>query len=66
LDIRNAHPDHIGVLTIDVNVSHTRWPCVAHPANLECEEAVRLAARRPLRTLVPAQRVPTREWVDKR
>ena len=66
MDTRNAHADHIGLQTVDRNVSHSYWPCVSHPPEMSCEEAVRLASRRGYRSL-PAQRsVPAREWVDKR
>lgn len=65
MDIHNAYADHIGVQTVDTNVDHTRWPCVSHSPDVRCEDAVRTASRQGLRTLVPANRVPTREYVEK-
>ena len=66
LDTRNAFPDHIGHVTLDRNVNHVRWPCVSHPPEISCEDAIRLASKRSWRSL-PAQRsVPARDWVDKR
>jgi hypothetical protein len=63
--MHNAYPDHIGVTTVDTNVDHTRWPCVSHDPSVRCEDAVRTASRQGLRTLVPANRVPTREYVER-
>ena len=54
MQIKNAYPDHIGLVTIDNNVSHTRWPCISHPPEQDCTEAQRLAGKRGLRSLVPA------------
>lgn len=54
LDTHNAYADHIGLQTIDTNVDHTRWPCVSHPPNVLCEDAVRNASRKGFRTLVPS------------
>ncbi|HSS25386.1 MAG TPA: hypothetical protein VLL82_13530 [Mycobacterium sp.] len=66
MDTRNGAADHIGLVTIDRNVDHTRWPCVSHPPEIACEEAIRLASKRGFRTLPPQRQVPAREWVDKR
>jgi hypothetical protein len=67
LDTRNAHPDHIGLMTVDRNVNHTRWPCVSHPPELSCEQAMQIASRRSLRSLPAAGRAVTKQdWVDKR
>jgi hypothetical protein len=67
LDIRNAYADHIGLVTIDRNVDHTRWPCVSHSPEISCDDAVRLASKRPLRSLSPASgQRPVRDWVDRR
>lgn len=52
--IRNSSPDHIGLMTIDENVLHTRWPCFSHPASMACEVAQRLASKKGVRSLVPA------------
>jgi hypothetical protein len=67
MDIRNSYPDHLGLTTTDRNVNHTRWPCVSHPPELQCDQAVQLAGKRGLRSL-PAQgkQVPPRDWVDHR
>jgi hypothetical protein len=54
MDVKNAYPDHIGVMTLDTNVDHTRWPCISHPASMTCEQAQRAARTRGLRSLVPA------------
>lgn len=54
MQIRNAYPDHIGLLTLDDNRSHVLWPCISHPASMACEQAQRLASKRGLRSLVPA------------
>jgi hypothetical protein len=54
MQIKNAHPDHIGLATFDENVNHTRWPCISHPPGQDCLEAQRIAGRRGLRTLQPA------------
>lgn len=66
MDTRNAHADHIGLTTVDRNTDHVRWPCVAHPPELSCEEAVRAASRRGFRNLEAQRRVPAREWVEQR
>lgn len=66
LDTRNAYADHIGLVTIDRNVNHVRWPCVSHPPEVRCEDAVQQASRRGFRSLPPQRQVPAREWVDKR
>jgi hypothetical protein len=64
LDIHNAHPGHIGLQTTDVNIDHTQWPCVSHEPSLRCEDAVRQAARRPFRALVPAPKlVPRHDFI---
>jgi len=64
LDIHNAYPDHIGLQTVDTNVSHTQWPCVSHPPTVLCADAVRTASKRSAHTLRPAPvQVPAREWV---
>lgn len=52
--VKNAYPDHIGLVTIDNNVNHTRWPCISHPPDQDCGEAQRIASRRGVRTLTPA------------
>lgn len=66
LDIHNGHPDHIGLQTVDTNISHTRWPCVAHPPHVLCDDAVRTASRKGFRTLQPAPRlVNEHEWVGR-
>lgn len=54
MDVKNAHPGHIGLRTIDNNVEHTLWPCLSHPASMTCEWAQRLASKRGARSLVPA------------
>jgi len=55
--VRNAHPDHIGLETIDNNVEHTRWPCVSHPTSMPCLEAQHRLARKGIATLTQAPRV---------
>jgi len=63
LDIHNAFADHIGLQTVDTNVDHTQWPCVPHPPDVLCADAVRSASKKGFRTLVPANsQVATREW----
>ena len=64
--MHNAHAGHIGLQTVDTNVDHTRWPCVSHPPDVPCSEAVMSAVRRPPHTLEAANKVPARDWVDKR
>ena len=54
MQVKNAHPGHIGLVTLDENVNHTRWPCISHPPEQECADALRIASRRGLRTLRPA------------
>jgi hypothetical protein len=53
VQIKNAHPGHIGLVTFDENVTHTRWPCISHPPEQDCADAQRLAGRRGVRTLRP-------------
>jgi hypothetical protein len=65
LDTRNAHPDHIGLQTIDRNTDHTRWPCVSHPPEVRCEDALAAAGRRGFRSLPAQSRTPAREWTDR-
>jgi hypothetical protein len=64
LDIRNAHPGHIGLTTIDVVIEHTQWPCVEHAPEVRCADAVRQASKRPFRTLTPQHTVPKRDFVS--
>lgn len=66
MDIRNTDSGHIGLQTIDRNVSHTHWPCVSHPPELSCAEAIRLVGKRGFRTLPAQRQIPQREWVDRR
>lgn len=64
MGIHNAYSDHIGLATDDVNVSHTRWPCVSHPPTISCQEAVSYLTRRGPRVLTPAPRqVPARDYI---
>lgn len=67
MDTLNAYAEHIGLHTIDRNVSHTRWPCISHPPEVSCNDALKLLNRRGAWRTLPAQRqVPQREWVDTR
>lgn len=64
LDTRNAFHDHIGLQTVDTNVSHECWPCVSHPKNVRCRDAIAFLQRKPFRALTPAPRqVPSRDFL---
>jgi hypothetical protein len=52
--VRNSSAEHLGLITLDENVDHTRWPCISHPGNMTCEQAIKAATVRGLRTLAPA------------
>jgi hypothetical protein len=56
--VKNGSPDHIGLMTLDNNVNHTRWPCVSHGQDLTCEQALYTASKHGFRTLVPQQPAP--------
>jgi hypothetical protein len=66
LDTRNAAADHIGLVTVDRNVDHTRWPCISHPPELSCGDALRLYGKRGWQSLPAQKQIPQREWVDRR
>jgi hypothetical protein len=62
--VRNGAADHIGLQTVDNNVNHTRWPCVSHPQDMSCEQAIYNVSKHGFRTLTPAQPVgPVRRFV---
>jgi hypothetical protein len=65
MDIHNAHPHGvIGLQTVDTNVTHDRWPCVSHPPEMRCADAIAALSRKPYRALSPASsQVPARDFV---
>lgn len=65
MDTRNSHAGHIGLQTIDRNVDHKRWPCVPHPAEVSCEDAIRLASKKSFRSLAPQRPTPRQDWGER-
>lgn len=62
--VRNVSAEHIGLMTLDNNVNHTRWPCISHAPEIPCAEAVRAASKTGFRTLTPQQpKAPVRRFI---